>query len=175
MIKSTHYMEYRLLLGLLLALCACENDKADTYFANCRYGEPEAIFNASLPGVIEHDFRLKTKEGVERLRFDSGKELTIVQAGCDSIRQDFQFYLPGSFPKADSGYWVEKAVEEFQQLGRLGNEYMMFSSWAQAIAAAGASLQLTESIEIQPGFYVRIDRVVSQDHANLLVTLSETP
>ncbi len=168
-------MKHGFFWGGLLLLLSCQNQSADAYFADCRYGKPEAIFSEELDGVVEHSFRLKPREGIEELRFESGKRLTIVQAGCDSIRQDFQFYLPGSLPKADAEYWVGKAVEEFQQLGSIGPRYMMFSSWAQAIAARAETIQLTESTEIQPGFFVRIDRVVSQDHAMLMVTLSETP
>lgn len=168
-------MKHGLFWGGLLLLLSCQNESADAYFADCRYGKPEPIFSEELESVVEHSFRLRPREGVEQLRFESGKTLTIVQSGCDSIRQDFEFFLPGAFPKADAEYWVGRAVEEFQQLGGIGPRYMMFSSWAQAIAARAEAIQLTESMEIQPGFFVRIDRVVSQDHAILMVTLSETP
>jgi len=164
------------LVSLMIFLLYCSSDRnTDAGFENCRYAKPEAIFSESLAEVEEHSFKIRKKEGIEQLRFKSGKELTIIQSGCDSIRQEFQFNLPGSFPKGDAEYWVAKAVEEFQQLGAMGPQYMMFSSWAQAIAAQAEHIQLTESNEIQPGFFVRIDRVLSQGDANLLVTLSETP
>lgn len=160
---------------LLLLLSACGEDNTDAYFENCKYGKPKAIFSSDTPGVESHSFRLKSKEGIEKIIFESGKELTIIQTGCDSIRQNFQFRLPGSYEKDGSLKWVEITVEQFEYLAGLGPEYMVFSSWAQSIAARAQTIRLAESTEIQPGFFVRIDRIISRNHADLLVTLSESP
>ena len=152
------------------------NQNGDAYFENCRYGKPVAIFEESLPGIAKHDFQLKAGEGIERVVFESGKELTIIQSGCDSIRQDFHFVFPDEkYANADPSFWIDTTVEEFRAFAGLGPQYLMFSSWAQSIASKKESIRLAQSEEIQPGFFVRIDRIVSSDHAILMVTLSEKP
>ena len=164
------------LLLTLVFLSGCGNNKDNTYFEDCRYGRPVAILNDTLPGIEEHHFELRSREGVEEVSFESGEELTIIQSGCDSIRQDFQFRLPGEgYHDADREFWVDKAIQEFRSFAGLGPKYIMFSSWAQAIEAKKESIHLAQSEEIQPGFFVRIDRISSSDHAILMVTLSETP
>lgn len=169
-------MNYKYLAAaLLLLIVACRNQGAEAYFENCKYGKPQAIFDVSVPGIIEHEFQLKREEGVEKITFESGKDLTIRQMGCETIRQEFAFDLPGQYEKGSAQAWIERAVQEFQSLASLGPDYLMFSSWAQAIAAKSEQIRLAESVEIQPGFYVRIDRVVGADNATLLITLSETP
>lgn len=169
-------MNYKsLAAALLMLVAACRNQGAEAYFENCKYGKPEAIFDSSVPGLREHNFTLKKQEGVEKLVFESGKVLTIRQMGCDAIRQEFEFDLPGQYEKGTAEKWVERTVQEFQALAGLGPNYLMFSSWAQAIAGKSEQIRLAESVEIQPGFYVNIDRVVGPDSATLLVTLSETP
>ncbi len=169
-------MKYSMfLLFLLLLTLACQNENADEYFSNCRYGKPKAIFSGSIPGIEGHDFRIKSLKGIEEVNFSDGVELTIIQSGCDSIRQDFQFTLPGNYEKEEAIFWVTKAVEEFQRLSRLGPDYLVFSSWAQSINARAETIQLGISEEIQPGFYVRVDAVPSSGDAILMVTLSESP
>jgi len=160
---------------LVFLFSACGEDNTDAYFENCKYGKPKAIFSSDTPRVESHSFRIKNREGIEEIEFESGKSLTIIQTGCDSIRQVFQFRLPGSYEKGSALKWVELTVEQFEFLASLGPEYMVFSSWAQSIAARAEFIKLAGSTEIQPGFFVGIDRVISRDHVDLLVTLSESP
>ena len=169
-------MSHKTLVAILLMLSvACRNQGAEAYFENCKYGKPEAIFDASTPQIEEHSFKLRREEGIERIVFESGKELTIRQMGCDAIRQEFEFVLPGTYDKGSVRKWVEITVQEFQSLANLGANYLMFSSWAQAISGSSEQINLAESVEIQPGFYVNIDRVIGQESTTLLVTLSEKP
>lgn len=159
----------------LLFLMACSDSNAGDYFENCKYGEPKAIFSPDIPEIKTHRFMIRQGEGVEEITFESGKELTIVQMGCDSIRQDFQFYLPGNFERGSTARWVERTVEEFNFLASLDSRYLVFSSWAQSIEAQEDTIKLAQSEEIQPGFFVKIDRILEPDHARLMVTLSESP
>jgi len=164
-----------LILITMWLAAACGGSATQEGFADCRYGEPEPIFNESIPQIQSHDFELNKRKGIEEIDFTSGEELTIIQSGCDTIRQDFQFRLPGDYRDKTDMFWITKTVQEFQRLGDLGPEYLAFASWSQAISEKADAIQLSKSQQIQPGFYVTIEKIVSADHALLIVALSERP
>ncbi len=167
---------YLLVLGTLFF--SCQNNTEQGNFENCRYGRPEAIFNEEMDEVIKHQFRIKQKEGIEHVSFADGMELTIFQSGCDYIKQQFQFEIAADKDTIDTKnteYWIAQSINSFQKLGSLGPQFFSYSSWAQAIAERAADFKLAEFLEVQPGFFVKIDRIESADTNTLLVTLSEEP
>jgi len=160
--------------GILLFSCQNNNEKDE--FENCRYGEPKAIFDTEMEEVKSHQFRIKQKEGVENVSFTDGTELTIFQSGCDYIKQQFQFEMAVTNDSTDTSlpeYWIAATINVFQKLGSMGPDFFSYSSWAQAIAERAADFKLAEFLEVQPGFFVKIDRIESSDSHTLLVTLSE--
>ncbi len=170
------YGIYFCLLGLLFF--SCQNDTSSGDFDKCKYGQPEAIFDDELEEVEYHRFRLKKKEGVEKVRFHSGLELTIYQSGCDYIKQEYQFELPAipdSIDTQEPVYWIGRTISSFQELGSLGPEFFSYASWAQTIAEQAAEFKLAEFLEVQPGFFVKVDRIEGEKENILLVTLSENP
>jgi hypothetical protein len=167
---------YLIVLGILFF--SCQNNDTKGYFENCLYGQPEAIFNKEMEEVAKHEFKIKQKEGIENVQFTDGLELTIFQSGCDYIRQQFQFEMAAPSDTIDTNtteYWVAQAINSFQKLGELGPQFFSYSSWAQAIAERAADFKLAEFLEVQPGFFVKIDRIESLDTHTLLITLSEEP
>jgi len=169
---------YICLLALGFLLFSCQDKPGDDAFEDCKYGKPEAIFSAELEEVKKHRFRMKKKEGIETISFHDGMELVIYQSGCDHIQQQYQFELPPAGDTIDTQqaeYWIAQTITAFQSLGDLGPEFFSYSSWAQAIAEKAAEFKLAEFLEVQPGFFVKIDRIESSDKATLIVTLSEAP
>lgn len=167
---------YIIVCGLLFF--SCQNNDSKDGFENCRYGQPEAIFNKEMGEVAKHQFRIKQKEGIENVRFVDGKELTIFQSGCDYIKQQYQFEIAipsDTIDTAKSEYWIAQSINAFQELGSLGPQFFSYSSWAQAMAERAAEFKLAEFLEVQPGFFVKIDGIESTDSHTLLVTLSEEP
>lgn len=161
---------------LVLLLSACEgNNQEEVPFANCKYGQPTAIFHDALPALTEHQFELKKTESVEKLVFNDSLELTLIQSGCDERKQEFQFKLNGPYQDQPPSFWIEKTMDLLQKLGRLGPDYQVFSAWAEALSMQGDQIRLAQPTQVQPGFFVRIDKIVSQDHATLLLILSEKP
>ncbi len=170
------YGIFLLLLGTLFL--SCQNNTADDGFEQCKYGKPEAIFDPEMEEVTSHRFRIKQKEGIEKVRFQSGMELTIYQSGCDYIKQEYQFATsppPDSIDTGKPEYWISRTIESFQELGNLGTQFFSYGSWAQSIAEKAAEFKLAEYLEVQQGFYVKIDRIEGGDENILLVTLSENP
>lgn len=170
-------MKYWILFLLIgISAFSCRHQSSADNFKDCPSGKPEAIFSKDIAPIQRHQFQIRRQEAIETIVFESGKKLTIIQTGCDSIRQEFRFEFPdkieGNQPAA---YWVDQAVREFEFLSSLGPQYLVFSSWAQAISNNSNAIHLSESTEIQPGFFVRIDRITGSDHTILTVILSEGP
>jgi hypothetical protein len=142
-------------------------------FDQCKYGKPQAIFTEAHPDVKRQQFRIAKQESIEEIVFANGKRLTIRQSGCDTISQHFEFLLPEETWSDTPEFWIQRSIEEFDELATIDPSSLGFSTWARAIEAHAPAMSLTESFEVQPGFYVRIDRIVDTDHAILMVTLSE--
>lgn len=167
--------QFLLLLSIAFTLIGCNNNKVGrTDFSDCKYQAPAAIFSDSLSRVSRHQFALRQLEGVEEIDFDNGLNLTIIQSGCDAIRQEFQFQISGqSFPSADKNFWITQTIDWLKFLSSLHPKYLSFNDWGKAISIQAPSIELGEPIELQDGFFVEIDKIISSDHAILLLILSQ--
>lgn len=143
--------------------------------SKCKYGAPQAIFNKGQAGIQQHRFQAQGNEATEEVLFSDGLELTLVQSGCNEIRQEFQFKLSGDFQGKETDFWIDKTIELLRRLGGLGLNYSGFSDWARLLEDQKSEIKLAESTALQPGFYASIDRIVGKDNATLVLTLSDQP
>ena len=146
------------------------NNKNTSQKEKCKYGAPKAIFADSISSLAQHQFEQKGQTGTEHLVFKDGKSLEIIQSGCDQIKQEFQFTLPIGADDANKN-WIKEAALQFQNLGSLGEAYLSFNFWAQAIQENQQRIQLGETIELQTGFAMKIDYIKGNDHSLLLITV----
>lgn len=175
-IKVKPAIWFRILLLMAVGLSACQSPAAKKDgFAGCAYTPPEPIFSADLPGVKSHDFHLDTQESTEQVKFGDGVNLSIRQSGCDHRKQEFKFQIPGAYSTKNNGFWVREAVQQLRGLSELGPEYVVFEHWSESIARAAKNIQLSETAEVEEGFFVSVDRVLASDHATLMLTLSDQP
>ncbi|MDX1666637.1 MAG: hypothetical protein R3350_05395 [Saprospiraceae bacterium] len=170
-----HFVRAGLGAFLTLFALACAFDGEGNSFSDCKYDRPQPIFESDLPTVVEHQFDIRRMKGIEEVEFSGHPDLTIIQSGCDHIRQEFQFELDSLPQNTEAAFWIDLAQEQFHRLGNLSPDYLVFLSWAQEIKEKAYQIKLAESIELQPGFYVRIDKIISRNSAILLVVLSENP
>ncbi|MFM9949286.1 MAG: hypothetical protein ACKV1O_15215 [Saprospiraceae bacterium] len=159
----------------LLALSACRQSASADAFSGCAYTEPAPIFSENIPGIEQHSFQLEAQESTEQIKFDDGLNLSIRQSGCNHRKQEFEFQIPGAYTEKNAGFWVRQTVEQLEGLSELGPEFVVFEHWSAAIARAAKQIRLSESTEIEEGFYVSVDRVLSSDHATLMLTFSDQP
>lgn len=174
-----YLLAVRLLCPLtLLVACvmSCQNGGKNGSNPNhCKYGEPVAIFDDKLPGIAKHTFASKGQSGEEYVKFESGKELTLIQSGCNDIRQELQFSLPGiNFPN-DADYWIQRAIIELTTLAQMNKKLAAFTMWASMIQSQKSDIHLAESFSLSNGFYIQVDRIASSDHFLLIVVLSDHP
>lgn len=167
-------MRFAVLL-ISFVLGSCRNNRiASENLADCPHPVPIAIFSDTLPAVTRHQFNLNAMESVEEVTFRNGVELTLIQSGCEARKQEFRFRLPGeNFPANDQAFWREQITQQLRFLANLGPQYLALNAWTEAIEQLEGQIMLGEAIEIQPGFYIEIDRIISSDYAILLLILAE--
>lgn len=177
-----NFTKFRLPL-LLLALAlfffsGCMEDAPSSSadpFADCRYGAPKPIFGEDVNLVTRHGFRLEEGQAVEAISFDGGLQVSIIQSGCDYIHQEFHFNSADDYKGAPAAYWIQEAINKFYFLGQLGPAYVVYASVADALKERGGQLRLGQSVELQPGFFAKIDNEREHSGDALVVTLSERP
>jgi hypothetical protein len=139
--------------------------------------KPNAFFAPTMRSVKAHQFSLSATKSTERIAFENGTALEIIQSGCAKINQQFVFNLPGDFEKekaADSAiFWTETAIQQFNTLAQLDPKLGGLAMWSQALNAVKADLKVQEPLQLEPHRFISLDRIVSAGGALLIVTLSE--
>jgi len=166
-------MKHSLLpLFFLLAIIAC-GDNSSSNNTKCAYGQPLAIFDESLPQVVTHQFSAQGQNASELLQFDSGLSLEVLQGGCDHIKQEFRFRIPGKAPENSEAFWIAQAIAHFHFLGQLSERHQQYHQYAKAIENIGAEMKLAQTRSLGDGFSIRIDRISGVDYNLLQVEVGE--
>lgn len=162
-------------LGLwaLAGLGGCASDLPPREsFEDCLYCAPEPIFDASLPGVSQHQFELQPGKGVERFVLNQSTTVQIEQTGCDQIRQEFTFSWQAVTRKED---WALQAIQKYRELGELGAPYLSFSAISEVLGSRKENLRPRgEPISLQPGLAFRITAAEAGQESKLVTVLYET-
>lgn len=159
-----------LLAGVVCMLAlyglACQSGKG------CRY-KPEPIFDAKLPHVLQYNFEKQGNQSLESLLLDTNVLLEISQDVCDKTRQEFQFTVRGDYSRFPDSLWMKEAVRQLVYLSTFSPKQAPLKAWADVLEESRSTMRLGEDKEIQPGFLVRVDRVVSPEKSTLLLVFSQ--
>jgi hypothetical protein len=130
-----------------------------------------------MKGVAAHQFSLSATKSVERVAFDNGVALEIIQSGCSKISQQFVFGLKGDFKTTKGAenavFWTDLAIQQFNTLAQTDSKLGGLGMWSQALNAVKADLKIQEPLQLEPHRFISLDRIVSEGGAMLIVTLSE--
>ena len=146
----------------------CGGNITDTQNKECPIPPPVAIFKKDLAGISNHKFLLKGRNSEESMVFADSTSVIIFQSGCDKITQEYRFSLPSSF---DSLSRTDVAVDRLSYLARLGPDYMTFGGWAQAIEGLHDEFTRNNTVQVEPGFYVSLDKLDSSGRSTLMIKL----
>ena len=169
--KNYMFIPTFLLLMLLLS-CNSAQQQSDEPFADCPQGKPSAVFNKEIQGIKEHQFGLKADFSIETVDFHNGTKLELIQSGCENVVQEYQFTFEGEPLPNDPAVWTALAVVQFKFLSSLGEAFAPFFMWATAIENAQDHFIFNEAHEIQPGFFVTLNKVSGQAEQILIVKLA---
>lgn len=165
-------MKHLSFLFCLIGLCfclSCADKSTNTKNVNCPTPPPEAIFKKDLSGISGHHFSIKGRDSEESLTFADSSAVTIFQSGCEKIAQEYRFTLPPSPDKSS----VNLAVERLTYLTRLGPDYMTFGGWANAIASLEKEFASNSAVQVEPGFFVGLDKLDTKERTILIIKLFE--
>ena len=162
---------------IVIQACGTKQNPSDfdTDLTHCPQ-KPNAFFAPTMQGVTKHAFSLAATKSVERVAFDNGCALEIIQSGCAKIKQQFVFNLQGDFAEADAStaiFWTETAIQQFNTLAKLDAKLGGLAMWSGALNAVKTELKIQEPLELEPHRFISLDRIVSEGGALLIVTLSE--
>jgi len=161
-------------LLFLLFVTACGSStksSANEPFGNCQFGAPKAIFTAEIPKVEKHAFQLNTQSAVEKVQFDGGIALELIQSGCEKPKQEFQFTIPTSTSNFKDTDWLTMGLDLFAFMGNLAPELQPFLLWQGALKDKIGQLKIGLPHQLEPGFFVKMDKVAGADSGLLIMTL----
>jgi hypothetical protein len=162
---------FTIIIAFFIFFNACKPDSSKT--GKCKYGTPTAIFADTMPTVAKHIFRIKDGTGIEMVVFKNKLLLEIEQSGCNDIHQQFSFIMFGKFKdELDDAIWKQLAIKHFRDLAQISPSLLAFNGWADAIESVKDKLKLSEPMEMEGKMQVRIDKILSEDKATLVVQFS---
>lgn len=155
------------LLALTVALFfSCETKKT------CKY-KPAPIFEAGLPHVLQYNFETQGSQSLESLLLDTGVHLEIGQDVCTETRQEYRFMVQGDYSQHPDSLWMKEATRQLVFLSSFSPKQAPLKAWADIIETRRADMKLGEDREVEPGVFVRVDRVASPERSTLLLVFSQ--
>ncbi len=160
------------LVLFFLSNCGSTSKKNAGPFADCKYGKPTAIFNNEIPTVTENSFKIEGKEGLEKVIFEDGMELEIIQSGCNEVKQELFFRFKNK--KFGSDFeMMTNAVQQLLDLGDLDEKLKAFTFWAQAVMKKPNTIKKGKALEVEPYTFVTIDQIDDQDDTIIWIILEQ--
>jgi hypothetical protein len=156
------------LIGLLLlaVFAACQNKQS------CKF-KPTPVFEKGLPHVTDYNFEVQGSQSLESLLLDRGILLEISQEVCDQTRQEYRFMVQGDYSAQPDSFWLKEASRQLVYLSSFSEKQAPLKAWADIIEQRRSEMHLGEDREVQPGIFLRVDRVVNPQQATLMLIFSQ--
>ncbi|MFK7984222.1 MAG: hypothetical protein AB8G86_29885 [Saprospiraceae bacterium] len=164
-------LSFLLLFCLITACGDTAKSTANKPFGNCKFGAPKAIFNPQIPKVTQHTFQLNAQSAVEKVQFDGGIALELIQSGCEKPKQEFQFTIPTSTSNFKDEDWLAMGVDLLGFMGSTDPGLQPFLLWQGALKDKIGQLKIGLPHQLEPGFFVKIDKVAAADSGLLILSL----
>jgi hypothetical protein len=153
-------------LAFVFLILACQTNK------KCKY-KPAPIFEKNLPHIVQYNYEVQGQQSLESMLLDTGVLLEIGQDVCESTKQEYRFVVKGDFSQFADSLWLREATRQLVFLSSFSEKQMALKAWADIIELRRSDMKLGEDREVQPGVFVRVDKVLSPEQSTLLVTFSQ--
>lgn len=163
MLKSRHLY---LTFSLLICLVACKSEK------KCPY-KPAPIFEKGLPHIVQYNFERQGTQSLESMLLDSGVLLEIGQDVCENSKQEYRFIVKGDYRQYPDSLWLKEASRQLVFLSAFSEKQASLKAWGDIIEMRRGDMKLGEDREVQPGVYVRVDRIVSPEESTLILLFTQ--
>lgn len=151
---------------LLLLIVSCSSEE------KCKY-KPEPIFEQGLPHIEQYNFEKEGHQSLESLLLDTKVLLEIHQDVCVKTRQEYHFTVQGDYSRFPDSLWIKEAVRQLVFLSSFSPKQAPLKAWADVLEAQRPTMKLGEDNEVQPGVFVRVDRIVSPEKSTLMLVFSQ--
>ena len=149
------------------------NEQTEKNDPNCKY-KPEPIFKPEWEKVKNHSFERKGSRATEKVTFPNGVRLELFQTICNNTQQDYHFKLNGNYKNKPDEFWVAEAANQFFYMAGVGPEVQGISAWGIEIQNNPDKYIVGEKIEIQDGISIKIDKLVGNQDAEVIITIAQT-
>lgn len=156
---------WSVLSGFIL-LPACQNQ------ASCKF-KPEPIFSKDLPHIVQYNFEKEGSQSLESMQLDRGIVLEIGQEVCGETKQEYRFTVKGDYATQSDSFWLKEASRQFVYLSSFSPKQAALKAWGDVIELRRSDMRIGEAREVQPGVFIRVDRVVNPEEATLSVVFSQ--
>ncbi len=160
------YISKICLFFIIGLLASCQNQ------ATCKF-KPEPIFAKDLPHVVQYNFEKEGSQSLESLMLDRGILLEVGQEVCGDTKQEFRFTVKGAYTTQPDSFWLKEASRQFVFLSTFSPKQAALKDWGDIIELRRTDMSIGQAREVQPGVFVRVDRVVSPEEATLTVVFSQ--
>lgn len=139
---------------------------------SCKF-KPEPIFAQNLPHIVQYNFEKEGSQSLESIMLDRGILLEIGQEVCGNAYQEYRFTVKGDYSTQPDSFWMQEASRQFVFLSSFSPKQAPLKDWGDIIEMRRAEMAIGQEREVQPGIYIKIDRVLSPEQATLMVTFSQ--
>lgn len=117
---------------------------------DCVRSVPKATLNDKLYSKHSFVLDLKNGKGIEKVTFNDGLEMTIINSGCEYVGLTYQVTFPKKLPQTNVKYWYEKAAEI---IGKISEDNTYSANLKKAIVVIGkyiksSNLKYGEELEV---------------------------
>jgi hypothetical protein len=162
-------------IAFSLCLASCGNSKTEKI---CAYGEPTPILSTEIEGVSEYNFTAKDSSSIETALLTDTSLLTnnlrftLIQSGCENIKQEFRFELPNAdySMQADS-FFVARVAEGLRVLSEksVSTSQSFIPDFAFELYVNAAYVPLNQELIVDkktaPGVFFRINKIIGTNEA----------
>ncbi len=138
----------------------------------CKY-KPTAIFEQGLPHIQQYNFEVQGQESMESLLLDTGTLLEVYQNICEESLQEYKFTVNGNFSNFPDSLWLREASRQMVFLSSFSPKQKALKDWGDMIEQRRPEMRLGENREIQPGIFVKVDKIAGGDKGVLTLTFSQ--
>jgi hypothetical protein len=104
---------------------------------------------------------------------DRGILLEVGQEVCGDTKQEFRFTVKGDYSTQPDSFWLKEASRQFVFLSSFSPKQAALKDWGDIIELRRGDMRIGQAREVQPGVFVRVDRVVNPEEATLSVVFSQ--
>ncbi len=168
-----------LFLGFFLLLfiaCQPSEPQGGTVVSNgeCPAGKPAAMFSDTMMFVEKHDIIIDGQEAEEKVVLKGGTKVMLSQGGCEKIRQEFQITHPGDFSKLGYQDWIILCVSSLDHVASASPALGGLRQWSGALKNLGLeNLKLGEPIIPDPSVTVKLDKIISDGEATVIIVFQQ--